>query len=74
LTNEFQLPLKVHPVVACETAIRERKSVKVFATLESIFQNFPLTCSRLTLAVSNGFLHHKKENLPLQKAFKDFIK
>ena len=74
LTNEFQLPLKVHPVVACETAIREGKSVKVFATLESIFQNFPLTCSRLTLAVSNGFLHHKKENLPLQKEFKDFIK
>ena len=28
----------------------------------------------LTLAISNGFLHSKKQHLPLQKAFKDYIK
>ena len=74
LTNEFQLPLKVHPVVATETALGKRKSSEVFYSLEYIFQNLPLTCSRLIIALSNGFLHPVNQNLPLQKAFKDYIK
>lgn len=74
LTNEFQLPLKVHPVVASEKALRKGKTSIVFDTLDHIFKNLPLNCSRLTISISNGFLHSKKRNLPLQKAFKNFIK
>jgi hypothetical protein len=74
LTNEFQLPLKIHPVVAKETAFCRLKNYKVFDQLEKIYKNLPLSCNRLTLAISNGFLHSKKQHLPLQKAFKDYIK
>ena len=73
LANEFQLPLKVHPVVASEPAIREGKSSKVFSNLEYIFNSLPLTYSRLTIAVTNGFLNPKKQKSPLQKSFKDYI-
>ena len=74
LANEFQLPLKVYPVVASEITIKSKKGTEVFAILESIYRSLPLNCSRLTIALSNSFLNHKKENLPLQKAFKDYIK
>jgi hypothetical protein len=74
LTNEFQLPLKIYPVMANETALYQVKNNKVFDHLEKIYKNLPLSCSRLTLAISNGFLHSKKQHLSLQKAFKDYIK
>jgi len=74
LTNEFQLPLKIYPVVAKETALHQVKNNKVFDHLEKIYKNLPLSCGRLTLAISNGFLHSKKQHLSLQKAFKDYIK
>jgi hypothetical protein len=73
LTNEFQLPLKVHPVVAKDTAFYKVKKYEVFDQLENIYKNLPLSCNRLTLAISNGFLHSKKQHLSLQKAFKDYI-
>ncbi|CAI8369354.1 MAG: Uncharacterised protein [uncultured Bacteroidota bacterium] len=73
LTNEFQLPLKVHPVVAKDTAFYKVKNYEVFDQLEKIYKNLPLSCNRLTLAISNRFLHSKKQHLSLQKAFKDYI-
>jgi hypothetical protein len=73
LTNEFQLPLKVHPVVAKDTAFYKVKNYEVFDQLEKIYKNLPLSCNRLTLAISNGFLHSKKQHLSLQKEFKDYI-
>ena len=74
LTNEFQLPLKVHPVFATETAIRKGKKIKAFDELNLIYEKLPLPCARLTLAIGNGFLHPKKQYQPLQKAFKEYVK
>ncbi len=74
LANESKLSLKVHPVVASESVIKNGKSNEAFSNLERIFKTLPLNCSRLTIAVSNGFLNPKKQNLPLQKSFKNYIK
>jgi len=61
-------------VVASESVIKNGKSNEAFSNLERIFKTLPLNCSRLTIAVSNGFLNPKKQNLPLQKSFKNYIK
>mgnify|MGYP001338653491 FL=1 len=74
LANESKLSLKAHPVVASESVIKNGKSNEAFSNLERIFKSLPLNCSRLTIAVSNGFLNPKKQNLPLQKSFKNYIK
>jgi hypothetical protein len=73
LANEFQLPLKVHPIFASPKAILNEKNPQVMGYLDRVFQNLPLPCCRLTIAVNNGFLHPQKQHLPLQEAFKDFI-
>ena len=74
LANESKLSLKAHPVVASESVIKNGKSNEIFSNLELIFKSLPLNCSRLTIAISNGFLNPKKQNLPLQKLFKNYIK
>ena len=74
LANESKLSLKAHPVVASELVIKNGKNNETFKNLERIFKSLPLNCSRLTIAVSNGFLNPKKQNLPLQKSFKNYIK
>ena len=74
LANEFKLPLKIHPVVASESVITNGKSNNEFSILERIFKSLPLNCCRLTIAVSNGFFNTKKQNLPIQKSFKNYIK
>jgi len=74
LANESKLSLKAHPVVASESVIKNGKSNEIFSNLELIFKSLPLNCSRLTIAISNGFLNPKKQNFPLQKSFKNYIK
>jgi hypothetical protein len=74
LTNEFQLPIKIYPVAAKVTGFHSEKTLEVFNQLEELYKKLPLTSSKLIIAISNGFLDLKKQDLPLQKAFKKFIK
>ena len=71
ISNEFQLPLKIHPIVANEKTIIDGKENGVFKRLDEIFKNLPLTCSQLTIAIGNGFLHKRFYKDPLQNAFKE---
>jgi hypothetical protein len=74
LTNEVQLPLKVAPVIAEEKALKKGKKAAVFNKLETIYENLPLPCNELIIAVSNGFLNKKRQKAPNFIALKNYIK
>ncbi|MEK9852768.1 MAG: hypothetical protein VW441_07280, partial [Flavobacteriaceae bacterium] len=74
LTNEVQLPLKVAPVIAEEKALKKGKKAAVFNKLETIYENLPLPCNELIIAVSNGFLNEKRQKASNFNALKNYIK
>ncbi len=73
VSNEFQLPLKVHPVFATEGGLRNKKSNQVFSMLEEVYQKLPLSSSKCTVVLTNAFLYPNWKNNTLQKGFQDYI-
>ncbi|MEK9613120.1 MAG: hypothetical protein VW080_04255 [Flavobacteriaceae bacterium] len=74
LSNEFQLPLKVYPVFATEKSLLGFNSQTQFTELEQLFKNLPLSCSRLIIAVTNGFLNFQNQSEDQKSAFTNYIK
>jgi hypothetical protein len=74
LSNEFQLPLKVYPVFATEKSLLGFAEQTQFKELEQLFKNLPLSCSRLTIAVTNGFLKFQNQSEDQKNAFTNYIK
>jgi hypothetical protein len=74
LSNEFQLPIKIYPVVASEKGLIKFNAKKVFEKLETLHESLPLSCSTLTFAVSNEFLSFNHEDKNWETGFKDYIK
>jgi hypothetical protein len=74
LSNEFQLPLKVYPVFATEKSLLGFAEQTQFKELEQLFKNLPLSCSRLTIAVTNGFLNFQNQSEDQKNAFTNYIK
>ena len=68
ISNEFQLPLKVHPVFANEQGIKNMDTTNPFKKIEQYFNILPLS-GNLIIALTNGFLDSNVLNNTLQKNF-----
>ena len=73
ISNEFQLPLKVHPIFADEKGIKKIDSVNPFEKLEKYYNSLPLPCAKLTIVLNNKFLRSIRINNTFQKGFLDYI-
>lgn len=73
ISNEFQLPLKVHPVFANEQGIKNMDTTNPFKKIEQYFNILPLPSGNLIIALTNGFLDSNVLNNTLQKEFLDYI-
>lgn len=73
ISNEFQLPLKVHPVFANEQGIKNMDTTNPFKKIEQYFNILPLPSCNLIIALTNGFLNSNLLNNTLQKEFLDYI-
>ncbi|MFQ3340718.1 MAG: hypothetical protein ACI9TK_000372 [Flavobacteriaceae bacterium] len=74
LSNEFLLPLKVNPIITTEKGLKEMSAKKAFQLLKDIYENLPLSCSSLTIVISNGFFNPIRENKSWHQEFKNYIK
>ena len=73
ISNEYQLPLKVHPIFADESGIKKIDSINPFEKLDKYYDSLPLPCGKLTIVLNNKFLHLNKINNTFQKGFLDYI-
>jgi len=73
VSNEFQLPLKVHPVFATEAGLKNQKSNQVFSMLEKVYQKLPLSSSKCIVVLTNEFLHPNTKYNTLQEGLQDYI-
>ena len=73
ISNEFQLPLKLHPIFANEKGIEKIDSSNPFEKLDKYCESLPLPCGKLTIVLSNKFLQLTKINNNLNKGFLDYI-
>lgn len=73
VSNEFQLPLKVHSVYATQKALTQKGDKQPFEILEKKYEALPLSNSKFTVVLTNGFLHSSSKNNTLQKGFQDYI-
>ena len=73
ISNEYQLPLKVHPIFADESGIKKIDSINPFEKLDKYYDSLPLPCGKLTIVLNNKFLHLNKINNAFQKGFLDYI-
>ncbi|MGY8966170.1 MAG: DUF7033 domain-containing protein, partial [Flavobacteriales bacterium] len=74
LSSEFQLPLKINPIVTTEKGLKKMSPEKAFQLLKDIHENLPLSSSSLTIVVSNGFFSPIGENISWLQEFKNYIK
>ena len=68
-SNEFQLPLKIHPIFANEKGIKKIESSDPFEKLGKYYDCLPLPCGRLTIVLNNKFLQPNKTNNTFHKGF-----
>lgn len=73
LSNEFQLPLKVFPIVATEAGLKNQKAKQVFSRIEEVYQKLPLGNSKCIVVLTNAFLHPSKKYNTLQRGFQDYM-
>ena len=74
LSNEFQLPLKIIPIITTEMGLKIMSPEKAFQLLNDIHENLPLSSSSLTIAISNRFFSPIDENKSWLQEFKNYIK
>jgi len=74
ISNEFQLPLKVHPIFASEEALRKMNEITAFEKIKVYSNALPLASGKFTLVLTNGFLHPSLKNNTFQKGFQDYIR
>lgn len=73
ISNEFQLPLKIHPIFANEKGIKKIESSDPFEKLGKYYDCLPLPCGKLTIVLNNKFLQPNKTNNTFHKGFLDYI-
>ena len=74
LSSEFQLPLKINPIVSTEKGLKKMPPEKAFQLLKDIHENLPLSSSSLTIVLSNGFFSPIGENISWLQEFENYIK
>jgi hypothetical protein len=74
LSSEFQLPLKINPIVTTEKGLKKMSPEKAFQLLKDIYEKLPLSSSSLTIVISNGFFSPNGENISWLQEFKNYIK
>jgi len=74
LSNEFQLPLKIIPIITTEMGLKIMSPEKAFQLLNDIHENLPLSSSSLTIVISNRFFSPIDENKSWLQEFKNYIK
>ncbi len=74
LSSEFQLPLKINPIITTEKGLKKMSPEKAFQLLNDIHENLPLSSSSLTIVISNRFFSPIDENKSWLQEFKNFIK
>ena len=74
LSSEFQLPLKIIPIITTEMGLKIMSPEKAFQLLNDIHENLPLSSSSLTIVISNRFFSPIDENKSWLQEFKNFIK
>jgi len=74
LSNEFQLPLKIIPIITTEMGLKKMSPEKAFQLLNDIHENLPLSSSSLTIVISNRFFSPIDENKSWLQEFKNYIK
>lgn len=74
LSNEFQLPLKINPIITTEMGLKIMSPEKAFQLLNDIHENLPLSSSSLTIVISNRFFSPIDENKSWLQEFKNYIK
>ena len=57
-----------------EKGLKEMSAKKAFQLLKDIYENLPLSCSSLTIVISNGFFNPIRENKSWHQEFKNYIK
>ena len=73
ISNEFQLPLKVHPIFANEKGIKKIESSDPFEKLDKYYDSLPLPSGKLTIVLNNKFFQLTKTNNTYYKGFLDYI-
>ena len=73
ISNEFQLPLKVHPIFADEKGIKKIDSGNPFEKLDKYYNSLPLPCAKFTIVLNNKFLRSIRINNTFQKGFLDYV-
>ena len=74
LSSEFQLPLKINPIITTEKGLKKMSPEKAFQLLNDIHENLPLSSSSLTIVISNGFFSPTVKNTSWLKEFENYIK
>jgi hypothetical protein len=74
LSSEFQLPLKINPIITTEKGLKKMSPEKAFQLLNDIHENLPLSSSSLTIVISNGFFSPIGKNISWLKEFENYIK
>ena len=74
LSSEFQLPLKINPIITTEKGLKKMSPKKAFQLLKDIHDNLPLSSSSLTIVISNGFFSPIDENKNWLQEFENYIK
>jgi hypothetical protein len=74
LSSEFQLPLKINPIITTEKGLKKMSPEKAFQLLNDIHENLPLSSSSLNIVVSNGFFSPIGKNISWLKEFENYIK
>ena len=73
ISREFQLSIKLTPIFATEQSLKQLDDSFPFEKLLRVYEKLPLSCSVLTLVLSNGFFDPDLKSNILQKGFLDFI-
>ena len=74
LSSEFQLPLKIIPIITTEMGLKIMSPEEAFQLLNDIHENLPLSSSSLTIVISNRFFSPIDENKSWLQEFKNYIK